>query len=147
MSIKIIAKNKRAFYDYSIQETYEAGLALKGTEIKSLREGAVQLTEAFVVIDRRGEAWVYNMRIAHYRFGNVNNHEETRKRKLLLHKLEIEKIGARAQKEDLNIIPIKIYFKRSRAKLEIGLGKGKKKFDKREALRAREDKRQMGGVS
>ena len=143
MGIKIIAKNKRAFYDYFIQEVYEAGLCLLGTEIKGLRTGGAQITESFITIDHKGEAWVYNMRIAHYQFGNQHNHQETRKRKLLLHKKEIEKIKARVQRENLSIIPLKIYLKNSHAKMEVGLAKGKKKFDKRETIKARDAKQQM----
>ena len=143
MGIKIIAKNKRAIYDYSIHETYEAGLCLQGTEIKSLRIGGVQLTESFIAIDSWDEAWVYNMRIAHYPFGNRHNHPEVRKRKLLLHKKEIGQIKARSQRENLMIIPLKIYFKKSHAKLEIALARGKKKFDKREAIKERQAQRQI----
>lgn len=143
MSIQIIVKNKRAFYDYSIQETFEAGMVLLGTELKSLRSGKAQITEAFITIDNKQEAWVHNMNIAHYAFGNINNHKETRKRKLLLNKKEITTLKQRQLKENLTIIPLKIYFKKSLAKLEIGLAKGKKKYDKRESLKERQDRKQM----
>ena len=143
MSLKIIAKNKRAYYDYSVQETYEAGLCLLGTETKSLRLGKAQINEAFIYIDDHGEAWVSNMNIPHYEFGNIHNHQETRKRKLLLHKKEIIEIKNRQLKENLTIVPLKIYFKKSLAKLQIGLAKGKKKYDKRESLKKRQDQKQM----
>ena len=141
-SIKTIAKNKRAFYDYAILDTYEAGLCLMGTEVKGLRTGKTQLTEAFVMMSSRGEAWVHNMRIPHYQFGNRHNHPEMRKRKLLLHRKELEQIRERMQRENLNLIPLKIYFKRSHVKMEIALAKGKKQYDKRESLKAREAKKE-----
>lgn len=131
MSIKIIAKNKRAFFDYFIEEKYEAGIALVGTEVKTLRAGKVSLGEAYVSIDRNGEAWIYQMTIPHYEFGNRNNHEETRKRKLLLHKDEIKKISHAMKAGGYTLIPTMIYFKKSNVKIEIGLGKGKKLHDKR----------------
>lgn len=131
--IKIIAKNKRATYDYFIEELYEAGLVLQGTEVKSLRTGKVTITEAHISIDKDGQAWAHNLKIAHYEFGNINNHQEDRKRKLLLNKIEIEEIAHRAQSERLTIIPIKIYFKGSRVKLQIALAKGKKLYDKRQS--------------
>lgn len=132
MGIKIIAKNKRAFFDYAIDETFEAGLVLKGTEVKSLRLGKVSLTEAYAMIDKNGEAWIYNVNIPHYEFGNRNNHEEARKRKLLLNKSELKQIEHEVNASRLSIVPIKIYFKNSNVKMEIGLGKGKKLHDKRQ---------------
>ena len=143
MGIKIIAKNRRAHYDYFIHETYEAGLVLLGTEVKSLGAGKAQINEAFVTIDQPGEAWIHQMHIAHYEHGNRHNHPETRKRKLLLHKKEIAAIRDRVQRESLTIIALKVYFKRSHAKVEIGLAKGKKHFDKREAMKAKESDRQI----
>lgn len=132
MGIKIIAKNKRATFDYQLLETYEAGLVLEGTEVKSLRAGKATIGEAYINVDKKGEAWVYNINIPHYEFGNINNHEERRKRKLLLHVNELEEISHRTQAERLTIVPTKIYFKGSRVKLEIALGKGKKLHDKRQ---------------
>lgn len=132
MGIKIIAKNKRATYDYQLLETYEAGIVLEGTEVKSLREGKGTIGEAYIAVDKKGEAWAHNINIPHYEFGNINNHEERRKRKLLLHTQELEEIAHRAQAERLTIIPIKIYFKGAKVKLEIALGKGKKLHDKRQ---------------
>lgn len=131
MSIKIISKNKKAFFDYFIEDKYEAGIMLKGTEIKSLRLGKVSLAEAFVQIDKNEEAWITNMTIPHYEFGNQFNHEETRKRKILLNKKEIKKIILDMKKQNLTIVPTMIYFKKSLVKIEIGLGKGKKEHDKR----------------
>lgn len=132
MGIKVIAKNKRARYDYHLVETYEAGLMLVGTEVKSIRDGKVTIGEGHITIDKDGEAWAHNLKIAHYDFGNQFNHEETRKRKLLLHKVEIDEIEHRAKAERLTIVPTMIYFKGSKIKLEIALAKGKKLHDKRQ---------------
>jgi SsrA-binding protein len=129
--MKIIAKNKRAGYDFFLEEKFEAGLMLVGTEVKSLREGKVTLGEAWVDIDSRGEAWIHNMTIPHYAFGNRHNHEETRRRKLLLKKREIEKIYHLMKTQRLTLVPTIIYFKNSKVKIEIALARGKKKFDKR----------------
>lgn len=131
MGIKIIAKNKRAFYDYAIEQTFEAGLELQGTEVKSLRAGKVSLAESYATIDKNAEAWVYNLKIPPYEFGNINNHKEDRKRKMLLHKHEINEISHLLSAQRMTLVPIKIYFKNSRVKIEIGLGKGKKLYDKR----------------
>jgi len=132
MGIKIIAKNKRASYDYFLEEKFEAGIMLLGTEVKSLRDGKVSIAEAHVTIDNKGEAWINNMLIPQYEFGNINNHAENRKRKLLLHKKEIEKIDHLMNTKRLALVPTIIYFKRSLIKLEIALGKGKKRHDKRQ---------------
>lgn len=142
MGIKIIAKNKRASYDFFLMDKFEAGLILVGTEVKSLREGKVSIKEAFISLDKDGEAWAHNITIPQYEFGNINNHEETRRRKLLLHKEEIVKIFHESKAKDLTIVPTMIYFKGSRVKLEIALAKGKKNYDKRqtEAKKAVEKK-------
>ena len=132
MGIKIIAKNKRAFFDYLIEKKYEAGISLKGTEVKSLREGKVSIGEAYVSIDSSMEAYVANVNIAHYEFGNINNHEEARKRKLLLHRKEIEEIYHEMKTQRVALVCTMIYFKGSKVKIEIGLGKGKKQHDKRQ---------------
>ena len=131
MSIKIIAKNKRASFDFQLIEKFEAGIELRGTEVKTLRAGKVSLAESFIDIDKNGEAWIVNMTIPHYEFGNINNHEETRRRKLLLKKDEIEGIAHEAKAQRLTIVPTMIYFKSSRVKLEIALARGKKQHDKR----------------
>jgi len=132
MGIKIIAKNKRASYDYFLEEKYEAGLVLAGTEVKSLREGKVSLAEAHISMDRNGEMWIHNMTISHFEFGNIHNHQENRKRKLLLHRKEIHKVFHTQKTKSLTLVPTMIYFKRSRIKLEFALAKGKKKYDKRQ---------------
>lgn len=146
MGIKIIAKNKRASYDYFLEEKFEAGIMLQGTEVKSLREGKVSIAESHITIDNNGEAWINNMLIPHYAFGNINNHREDRKRKLLLHKKEIEKMAHLMSAKRLALIPTIIYFKRSRIKIEIALGRGKKQHDKRqdEAKKTVERKIQRG---
>lgn len=131
--MKIIAKHKRASFDYHLMERFEAGIILKGTEVKSLRAGKVSLSESFVEIDSYGEAWILNMNIPHYEFGNVHNHEESRKRKLLLSKKEIADLSHRLKAQGLSLIPTIIYFKDSLVKIELALGKGKKLHDKRES--------------
>ncbi len=131
MGIKVIVKNKRAGYDYHLVQKFEAGLMLVGTEVKSIRNGKVTINEGHISVDRNGEAWAHNLKIAQYDFGNQFNHEETRKRKLLLNKIEIEEIEHRMKAERLTLIPIMVYFKGSNIKIEIALAKGKKLHDKR----------------
>jgi SsrA-binding protein len=131
--IKIIAKNKRAGYDYALSDKYEAGAVLTGTEVKTLRSGKCIMTEAFCTIDNKNEVWIHNMNIPLYEFGTYANHNETRKRKLLLHIEEITNIQKALATKGLTLIPTKIYFKGSLIKIEISLGKGKKLHDKREA--------------
>lgn len=133
MGIKVIVKNSRAGYDFFLEEKYEAGLVLVGTEVKTLRNGKATLSDAFVTIDSKGEAWLYNLTIPHYEFGNINNHEETRKRKLLLHRDQINQINKQMAQKGLTLIPTQLYFKDSKVKCEIALAKGKKNYDKREA--------------
>ena len=130
--VKIIAKNKRAFYDFAIEKKIEAGLELVGTEVKSLRTGKANIAESFATIDKNDEAWLQNLNIPHYEFGNRNNHLETRRRKLLLHKKEIQQLSHAIKAKGLTLIPLSLYFKGSLVKMEIGLGKGKKLFDKRQ---------------
>jgi len=146
MGIKIIAKNKRASYDYFLEEKFEAGIMLVGTEVKSLRDGKVSIAESHITIDGNGEVWINNMLIPQYEFGNINNHQENRKRKLLLNKKEIIKLEHQMTAKRLTIVATKIYFKRSKIKLEIALGRGKKKHDKRadEAKKDVERKLQRG---
>tara|TARA_B100000927_G_scaffold264992_1_gene237481 strand:+ start:75 stop:524 length:450 start_codon:yes stop_codon:yes gene_type:complete len=131
MGMKIIAKNKRASFDYAIKERFEAGLMLQGTEVKSLRLGKATIAESYITIDKNFEAWAYNIHIPQYEFGNINNHQEDRKRKLLLNQKEIHLIKHKIKAEGLTIVPTIIYFKKSLVKLEIALGKGKKLHDKR----------------
>lgn len=132
MGIKVIAKNKRAGFDFHLEDKTEAGIVLSGTEVKSLRAGKVTLGEAHITIDANQEVWLYNMNIGQYEFGNRHNHEEARKRKLLLNRHEIEEFAHRMKTERLTLIPTMIYFKDSNIKVEIALGKGKKLHDKRE---------------
>ena len=143
MGIKIIARNKRAGFDFELLEKTEVGLVLQGTEVKSLRLGKVSLHEAFVTIDSRGEAWIQGMSIPPYPFGTYANHEETRKRKLLLHKKELRDIDHTMRIKGLTLIPTVIYFKESRVKMEISLAKGKKLHDKRQTLKEKDIKRQL----
>lgn len=143
MGIKIITKNQRAGYDYFIEDKYEAGLELLGTEVKSLRAGKAIITEAFVTLDAKGEAWLINATIPHYDFGNINNHPETRKRKLLLHREEITQISRTMSIKGYSIIPLSLYFKDSLVKCEIALVKGKKAFDKRETTAKKDVERKL----
>lgn len=141
--IKVIAKNKRAGFDFFLQEKFEAGLVLQGTEIKVLREGKVNINDSFITVDSNGEAWAYNVLIPHYAFGNIHNHREDRPRKLLLHKEEIAKIFHEAKAKNLTVVATMIYFKGSRVKLEIALAKGKKLHDKRETEAKRDVERKI----
>ncbi|MDO5025973.1 MAG: SsrA-binding protein SmpB [Trueperella sp.] len=139
---QVIARNKRARHDYFIDATYEAGLMLTGTEVKSLRMGRASLAEAWVEIDRRGEAWVNGMNIPVYLAGSWTNHAPKQRRKLLLHRDELRKLGARVREKGYTIVPLELYFLRGRAKLEIGLARGKQEWDKRETLRRKQDMRE-----
>ncbi len=143
MAIKIICKNKRASFDYSLLKKIEAGLVLKGTEVKSLRAGKASLSESFVQIDSNLEAYLHNMTIAHYEFGNRENHKETRKRKLLLHKKEIEDLYHRVKAERLSLVPTIIYFKEGKIKLEFALAKGKKLYDKRQDMAKKDSEKKI----
>ncbi len=142
MGIKIIATNKKAYHDYFIDETFEAGIALTGTEVKSIRDGKVNIKEAFCRI-KNGEVFINNMNIAVYEFGNRENHDPTRMRKLLLHHVEIDKLLRLTERMGLSMVPTKIYFKKNYVKLEIGIGRGKKLHDKRETLKRKEADREM----
>jgi len=139
---RLVSGNRKAFHEYAIEETYEAGLVLTGTEIKSIRAGQVNLRESFARIDR-GEAWLINMHIAPYDHGNRYNHEPMRNRKLLLHRREINQLVGRVETKGLTLIPLKLYLKGGRAKIELGLGRGKKLYDKREAIAERDVKREI----
>lgn len=143
MGIKVISKNKRATYDYFLEQKYEAGLSLKGTEVKSLRAGNCSMTEAFCSIDKNDEVWIHQMTIAHYEFGNIQNHDETRNRKLLLNKSEIESIKRSLATKGQTLVPTMVYFKGSKVKLEIALAKGKKLHDKRETKKTKEVERKL----
>lgn len=134
-------KNKKAYFDYFLEKEIEAGIVLKGTEIKSIRKGSVDLKDSYVII-RNNEAYVLNMYIAKYESGNRFNHDERRTRKLLLHKKEILKLKEKSQKEGYTIIPLKLYLKNGKAKLLIALAKGKRLYDKREAIKQRDLERE-----
>jgi SsrA-binding protein len=138
----VIATNRAAFHNYFVLETVEAGMALYGTEIKSLRAGGANLREGFIRINN-GEAWLVNVHISPYEAGNVRNHEPDRDRKLLMHKAEIIAMATKVKQKGLTLIPLRMYWSKNRAKLEIGLGKGKRQYDKREAIAARDARREM----
>jgi len=138
---KLIANNKKAYHDYFILETYEAGIALHGTEVKSLRMGKCSIKEAFIRIDG-GEMFIYGMHISPYEKGNIFNKDPLRVRKLLLHKSEILKIFGKMKEKGNTVIPLKVYFKGSLVKVEIGLAKGKKIYDKREDIAKKDQKRE-----
>lgn len=135
-------KNRKARHEYHVEETYEAGIVLKGTEVKSLREGKASLGEAFAFL-QNGEVWLNNMYIKPYKHGSYTNHNERRKRKLLLNKREIHAIDKAVSKQGYTLVPLKMYFKKGYAKLLIGIAKGKKKHDKREDIKERDVKREI----
>ena len=137
IDIKILSDNRSAGYNYQLSDKYEAGLVLTGTEVKAAKSGKVQLKESYAEVSGN-EAWLMNAHISEYSHGNIMNHSPARKRKLLLHRSEIEKLQAETREKGLTIIPTKLYLKAGRIKIEIAVGKGKKFHDKREAVRARE---------
>lgn len=139
---KVLAQNKKANFDYAIEETIEAGIVLQGTEIKSIRAGRVNLKDSFARIDR-GEVRIINMHISPYEQGNRFNHDPTRTRKLLLHRKQIDKLIGQTQQQGYSLVPIKLYIKDGFAKILIGVGKGKKKYDKREDLKQKQMKRDV----
>lgn len=134
-------KNKKAYFDYSILDSIEAGIALVGTEIKSIRSGSADLKESFVVIKNR-EAFLLNMYVALYKEGNQFNHDERRTRKLLLHKKEIKKLREQVSMDGVTLVPLKLYFKKNHVKLLVGVCKGKKLYDKRESIKKRDLERE-----
>lgn len=138
----LIVNNKRARHDYAIEDEYEAGIALTGTEVKLLREGRASLAESFVSIDRRGEVWLEGANIPEYLNGTWNNHAPKRKRKLLLHAQQIAKLARAVEAKGVTIIPLDLHFKDGRVKAQIALARGKKEYDKRQALREEQDKRE-----
>ncbi|MFI5245926.1 MAG: SsrA-binding protein SmpB [Gemmatimonadales bacterium] len=141
-AIQSSARNRRARFDYEILETWEAGIALTGTEVKSLRNGKAQITDAYGIM-KDGEVWLLNLHIAPYEQGNRFNHEATRTRKLLLHSREIKRMIGAVERQGLTLVALEIYFKRGRAKVRLGLGRGKKLHDKRADLKEKDDKREM----
>ena len=141
--IKIVAKNRTAWHEYFVLEKFEAGIVLKGTEVKSVRmKNAISLKESYVNFEK-GEAWLVGARISPYEQGNINNHPPERSRKLLLHKHEIIKLQRRVEEKGLTVVPLSVYFKQGKLKVEIGICKGKHTFDKRETVQQREAQREM----
>lgn len=140
--IKVVATNRKAAHDYFIQERLEAGLVLRGSEIKSVRAGQVNLRESYVR-EERGEMWLVNAHIAAYDPASRENHDPLRPRKLLLHRKEIAKLAEKAQQKGLTIIPLQMYLSKGRAKLEIALAKGKKQYDKRDSIAKRDTEREI----
>ena len=141
-TMKIITQNRKAFHDYQIEDKIEAGINLKGTEVKSVREGRINLKDSYVII-KQGEAFLLNCHISPYSHGNIMNHDPVRTRKLLLHKKEISKLQGKLQEKGYSLIPLKVYCKGPYIKIEIGLAKGKKFFEKRETIKTREAKREI----
>ncbi|MGP4061349.1 SsrA-binding protein SmpB [Halobacillus litoralis] len=139
---KAIAQNKKARHDFTIEETFEAGIVLQGTEIKSIRNGRINLKDSFARINK-GEVYLHNMHISPYEQGNIFNHEPTRARKLLLHRKQINQLIGQTQQKGYSLVPLKVYIKNGVAKVLIGLGKGKKKYDKREDLKQKQQKREI----
>jgi len=140
--MKIVAQNRKAFHDYFIEETLEAGMVLTGTEVKSLRDAKANLMDSYVLI-KDNEAFLFNCHISPYTHGNIMNHDPVRTRKLLLHKKELLKLQAKAAQKGYSVIPLKLYFKDGRAKAEIGLAKGKKQYEKRETIKKKEADREI----
>ena len=140
--IRLVAKNSKAYHDYFIEDKYEAGIELAGTEVKSIRGGKVNLKDAFCIV-KDGQIHVYGMHISPYEKGNIFNKDPLRPRRLLMHKREILRLFAKTKQDGYALVPLSVYFRGSRVKLEIGLAKGKKLYDKRDAAAARDAKREM----
>jgi SsrA-binding protein len=141
-SMKLVANNKKAYYDYFVDEKFEAGLVLHGTEVKSLRLGKCSIKEAFIRIEN-GEVWVYGMHISPYEMGNIFNKDPLRPKKLLLHKYEINKLLGKIKEKGFTLVPLQVYFKEGRAKIEMGLCRGKKLYDKRQDLAKKDANRRI----
>ena len=142
MPIKTISFNRKAYHDYDIRETVEAGIVLTGSEIKSIRDGKVNIREAYAH-PQEGELWLFNAHIAQYACGNRYNHQPTRSRKLLLHRREIDELSGKAGQKGFTLVPLKLYIKNGIAKVELGLAQGKKLHDKRESMARRQAEREM----
>jgi SsrA-binding protein len=140
--IKMVAENRKARHNYFIEDTFEAGLVLTGTEVKSLRAGRANLKDSYARI-KNGEVWAHQIHISPYKFAYYGNHDPLRPRKLLLHKREIKKLYGQVNEKGHSLIPLKLYFKRGRAKLLLALAKGKRKYDKRESIRKRDEQRDL----
>jgi SsrA-binding protein len=144
MGIKIVSQNKKAFHDYHIDATYDAGMVLSGPEVKSLRAGKANLRDGYAQIDDRGEVMLYNVHISFYTFATHNPNEPIRVRKLLLHKQEIRKLIGKLKEKGLALIPLKVYFnEKGKAKVELGLARGKRQYDKRATLKEKESNREI----
>ena len=143
--MKLIANNKKAFHDYFIEDTYEAGIALAGTEVKSLRAGKCSIKESFIRVEK-GEVYIYGMHISPYEHGNIFNRDPLRERKLLMHKAEINRLFGLVKQREYTLIPLSLYFKGSRVKMQLGLCKGKKLYDKREDAAKRDAAREIDRV-
>jgi SsrA-binding protein len=143
--MKVICQNRKAYHDYHIEETIEVGISLLGTEVKSLREGRANIKDSYVII-KDSEVFLLNCHISPYSHGNIMNHEPLRTRKLLLHRNEIERLRGKAQQKGYTLIPLRIYFKGSYAKVEVGFAKGKKHYEKRETIKEREAKKAIERV-
>lgn len=141
-TMKLVANNKKAYHDFFIDEKYEAGIALHGTEVKSLRMGKCSIKEAFIRIEN-GEVFVYGMHVSPYEKGNIFNKDPMRIKKLLMHKYEINKLAGKVAEKGFTLVPLQVYFKEGKAKVEIGLARGKKLYDKREAIAKKDQKREM----
>lgn len=141
----MVVRNRRAYHDYHIEDTIEAGLVLTGTEVKSIRAGRISLAGGYVTIDD-GEAWLHEVHIAPYEQGSFANAEPLRTRKLLLHRHELDRLARRVRERGYTLVPLSVYFRRGVAKLELGLARGKRAYDKREALREREERRELERV-
>jgi SsrA-binding protein len=137
-----VTTNRKAYHDYFVEETIEAGVVLQGTEVKSLREGLANLTDSYAIV-KNNEMFLFNATISPYPFGNIMNHEPLRTRKLLLHREEIRKLITKISQKGFTLIPLKIYFVRGKAKVLIGLAKGKKAYDKRDTIKEKESKREV----
>lgn len=145
--IKVVAKNRKATFEYFLLETFEAGIALKGSEIKSLRAGQISIAESYVDIENGHNAWLIEAHIAPYEQANRNNHDPKRKRRLLLHKREIHKMWEAVKQKGMTIVPTRVYIKDGRAKIEIALARGKKAFDKRATIAKRDQAREQDRAS
>ncbi len=141
-NVKVLATNRKAYHDYHVEETHEAGVVLTGTEIKSVRAGSVNLRDAYAQV-RNGELWLMNVHIAPYEPASRQNADPYRERKLLMHRKEIMRLFGRAQEKGLTLVPLRMYLKKNRAKVEIGLARGKKQYDKRAAIAQREAAREI----
>ena len=139
---KLIANNKKAYHDYFIDETYEAGIALHGTEVKSMRMGKCSIKESFIRIEN-GEIFVYGMHVSPYEKGNIFNKDPLRVKKLLLHKYEINKLAGKVAEKGYTLVPLQVYFKNGKVKTQIGLARGKKLYDKRESIAKKDQRREM----